>query len=332
MIVETLGAFLVWKIFFGGGKKKNGAGNGVATTAANAPAGPPEAPPTATTQTPAAITPAASADATAPVFPAALPSTLPAFPGSGWCDDEPMTDEAVKTRAGQLMTTLWAQGAGSHVTELTAGRWITYAAEADSDTKQKGVHIYRTINCPPLKSQATATTAQTQATAQAQAKAAPAIEMPAPAPAPTPVSPGATQVVIAPTDGTPAIQVPAAAPAAPPTTTTDTTTTTTAPTPTPTTPLQLAAVAMNNALNARLADGSGNGAYRSSDAGIYKAFQSAGTIKSDGFPGKGTMTLLASVLQPLNIPLAAVPMPFYPWKAKPGWGGTNAPTLAQWNA
>ncbi len=86
-------------------------------------------------------------------------------------------------------------------------------------------------------------------------------------------------------------------------------------------PVQLAAVAMNNALAA-------NG-YRQSDQPLYRAFQSAAGTTSDGYPGTGTMGKLKSTLSTMGMSLAAVPI--YPWRSTGGYDGVNAPTAAQWN-
>jgi hypothetical protein len=95
--------------------------------------------------------------------------------------------------------------------------------------------------------------------------------------------------------------------------------------------LQQAAIAMANALQGRANDGSGKGAYRAKDQGIYKAFQSAtGALKTDGYPGSGTMALLQQVLATTTTPMPNVPI--YPWKAGPGWTHPNAPTQAEWNS
>jgi len=65
----------------------------------------------------------------APVpWPAVAPTGLPPFPGSGWEYDEPPPPE-VRERARQLVSPLWARGQGSHQTERTGARWITYRAE-----------------------------------------------------------------------------------------------------------------------------------------------------------------------------------------------------------
>jgi hypothetical protein len=90
------------------------------------------------------------------------------------------------------------------------------------------------------------------------------------------------------------------------------------------TPLQAAAVGMNNVLNAC-------GGYRKAAQPVYAAFQKAAGIKpADAFPGAGTMTKLKSVLDGLGIAMANVPV--YPWKSSGTYDGKNAPTLAEWNA
>lgn len=71
----------------------------------------------------------------------AVPDGLPPFPGAGWEYDEPPPKD-VQARAAQLVAPLWRQGKGSHRTELTAGRWITYRAEIVRSGKQ-GVVAYR---------------------------------------------------------------------------------------------------------------------------------------------------------------------------------------------
>ncbi len=59
--------------------------------------------------------------------PAGMPPGLPAFPGPGWVPDSP-PPAAVVSRAVALLPQLWGQGQGTHVTEQTGGRWITYLA------------------------------------------------------------------------------------------------------------------------------------------------------------------------------------------------------------
>lgn len=77
----------------------------------------------------------------APVpWPQAMPAGLPAFP-AGWEYDEPPS-APVRQRAWQLLDSLWKQGAGARVTELTAGNWTTYRAEITAGGK-RGVVAYR---------------------------------------------------------------------------------------------------------------------------------------------------------------------------------------------
>jgi hypothetical protein len=75
-----------------------------------------------------------------PPWPQTMPAGLPKFPG-GWEFDEP-PPAAVQARAKQLVTKLWAQGAGATSTEQTAGRWITYRAEVVA-SGNKGIVAYR---------------------------------------------------------------------------------------------------------------------------------------------------------------------------------------------
>lgn len=84
---------------------------------------------------------------------------------------------------------------------------------------------------------------------------------------------------------------------------------------------------MADALNADLARGWGG--YRKSDQYLYKAFQAATGLTKDGYPGKGTMTMLQSVLAQIGRPMPNVII--YPWKAAGGYKHPNAPTLAEWN-
>lgn len=74
-------------------------------------------------------------------WPAALPPDLPRFPGNGWEYDEP-PPPVVQERARQLISSLWRKGKGSHQTEQTAGRWITYRAEIVRSGRQ-GIVAYR---------------------------------------------------------------------------------------------------------------------------------------------------------------------------------------------
>jgi hypothetical protein len=92
------------------------------------------------------------------------------------------------------------------------------------------------------------------------------------------------------------------------------------------TPLQAAAVAMASALNAH--------GYKLADQPIYKAFQKAAGTTQDGFPGTGTMGLLAKALASMTPPLPMPNVPIYPWRSAPGtsgYDGVNAPTWVQWS-
>lgn len=86
---------------------------------------------------PAATVPAAS---TTPPWPAAVPSDLPAWPGSGWVPDVPI-GPGVSKRAAELLRELWARGLGAHKTERVAGRWITFVARRHG--QKKAVEAYR---------------------------------------------------------------------------------------------------------------------------------------------------------------------------------------------
>lgn len=88
------------------------------------------------------------------------------------------------------------------------------------------------------------------------------------------------------------------------------------------TPLQTAAVLMNNAL--------GDRGYRKSDQPLYRAFQRAAGLGSDGFPGRGTMSALTRTLAGMGVATAAVPV--YPWSSRGAYDGKNAPPAAQWNS
>lgn len=77
-----------------------------------------------------------------PAWPAVVPSSLPRFPGPSWEFDEP-PPAAVQRRAGELVGPLWARGGkGSHRTEQTGGRWITYQAQVMASGRN-GVVAYR---------------------------------------------------------------------------------------------------------------------------------------------------------------------------------------------
>lgn len=77
---------------------------------------------------------------TATASPSPVPAGLPAFP-AGWQPDQP-PPPAVVSRASALLPVLWAKGAGATKTEQTAGRWITYQAQAMGAGK-KGVVAFR---------------------------------------------------------------------------------------------------------------------------------------------------------------------------------------------
>lgn len=298
-MLHLLGAFIAYMILTG--KRNDGTSPAVATPAAVPPAGAPT---------------------TGPVFPSVPPATLPAFPGPGWCEDDPPPVE-VTARATALSPSLWATGApGAHVTELTGGRWITYAAEIDAATNTKAVHVYRSTSCPPLPSQVPAVAptpipaVQPTPTPQAAPQAAPVpTAQPAVAPVPTAQPAVAPAPAVVPSVA-PAV-VPSVAPAVVPSVFTPT-------------PLQATAIAMANALASRAADGTGKGAYRLRDQAIYKAFQTAVSLNPDGYPGTGTMTMLSAVLGPTGVPMPQVTI--YPWKAAGGWKHPNAPTSAEWNS
>jgi hypothetical protein len=97
-----------------------------------------------------------------------------------------------------------------------------------------------------------------------------------------------------------------------------------------TTPLQKAATAMVAVLSDRLADGSGRGAYRVEDMEIYKTFQRAARLNTDGYPGKGTMDRLKGMLSAIGITLPAA-IPIYPWRSAGGFHHPNAPEMREWN-
>jgi len=82
-----------------------------------------------------------------PPWPQVVPAGLPAFPGKGWEYDEP-PPIVVQQRAGQLVSQLWAAGAGTYKMEQTAGRWIAYRAEKVKSGK-RGVVAYRLKSAQP---------------------------------------------------------------------------------------------------------------------------------------------------------------------------------------
>lgn len=78
----------------------------------------------------------------APPWPGTLPPDLPSFPGPGWEYDEPVSSPVVQ-RAWALLPTLWKAGTpGQHMTEMTAGHWVTYLGEWMAGHK-KGVTAWR---------------------------------------------------------------------------------------------------------------------------------------------------------------------------------------------
>jgi peptidoglycan hydrolase-like protein with peptidoglycan-binding domain len=123
-------------------------------------------------------------------WPQVVPSGLPPFPGSGWEYDEP-PPVVVQQRAGQLLSSLWARGAGTFKIEQTAGRWVAYRAEKVKSGKQ-GVVAYRQATKKPLP---------VPAGAQSRAPAAPA----APRAAAPAASPGVPQARPAASQALPAV-------------------------------------------------------------------------------------------------------------------------------
>lgn len=111
-----------------------------------------------------------------PPWPAVVPPGLPPFPGAGWEFDEP-PPAAVKQRAGELVTPLWARGSGTFKTEQTAGRWITYQAQVVASGR-KGVVAYRLKPpkaLPPTEQASTAPPAATPTSSSAPMGPAPAV-------------------------------------------------------------------------------------------------------------------------------------------------------------
>jgi hypothetical protein len=83
-----------------------------------------------------------------------------------------------------------------------------------------------------------------------------------------------------------------------------------------------AAVAMNDALAAH--------DYNKADQPLYMAYQLAAGLRSDGFPGQGTMTPFFADLK--NAGIAPADVTVYPWRSSGAYDGTNAPASATWNA
>ena len=96
------------------------------------------------------------------------------------------------------------------------------------------------------------------------------------------------------------------------------------------TALTTSAQNMLNTLAQRMNDGSGRGAYRVEDMDVYKAFQRAARVTSDGMPGKGTMDRLKGVLSTMGLSLPDG-LPIYPWKTASGFHHPNAPEMREWN-
>jgi peptidoglycan hydrolase-like protein with peptidoglycan-binding domain len=94
----------------------------------------------------------------------------------------------------------------------------------------------------------------------------------------------------------------------------------------PTTPLQTAAVAMNDDMNA-------NG-YLQTSMPVYKAFQTAAGLTADGYPGTNTYNALLAALASINPPVTPSSNwnPAYTFAAATGWDGVHAPTESVWYA
>lgn len=102
---------------------------------------------TATAATPARTVPAPSRTVPLPAGPSLPP---PTFPGPQWEYDEP-PPPAVKARARELLSSLWASGKGSHQVERTGERWIAYQSQITRG-KKKGVVAYRIKRNAPVAS------------------------------------------------------------------------------------------------------------------------------------------------------------------------------------
>ncbi len=270
-LLKLLGLFFIFERISGGGKAKGGA----------------------------SLAPGVAPSAAAP---AAAANNLPPFP-EGWEYDVPQSPE-VQARAAALATQLWSGGEGTHVQEMTGGRWITYEAQTiptpATGTTPAGTH--KGVTAWRVKGSGAALPAAPNAgppvLPPTVVKVGPQV------PVTTPVAPGAVKPVL--TDVTPAD---AASPPVPPT---------------QATPAARAATAMGVALAAS--------GYRLKDQPIYKAFQryGMGNANPDGFPGPKTMTALKTALDALGVSMP--PVPIYPWLASGAYDGVNAPTVAQWNS
>jgi peptidoglycan hydrolase-like protein with peptidoglycan-binding domain len=182
--LDALGTFGLLALFLGG--NKGGGGGGLAPGDV-APGG---------------LTPAPSSPAVpiAPLWPAAVPPSLPVFPSDAWEPDTPVSTPVVQ-RAVALVPVLWAQGEGSHTVEMTAGHWVTYLAQWLNG--KHGVTAWR------LK----------QATTSPAAAAAPSLDnvrpgmpqMVIPPPAESLIAPAAPRVVVVPAPGGPVVVRPAPA-------------------------------------------------------------------------------------------------------------------------
>ena len=95
-----------------------------------------------------------------------------------------------------------------------------------------------------------------------------------------------------------------------------------APSPANYTPLQSAAVDMNNAIDAH--------GYSANDVEVYKAFQQAAGIKVDGWPGEGTYKALVSTLASIGVAPSANLNPNYTFSATYGFDGVHAPLSTTW--
>lgn len=188
-----------------------------------------------------------------PPWPTApVPSTLPAFPGPGWCPDTPVTD-AIAKRATYWNQFLWNFPTKSirraFVQEQFGGQWVTFAAAwhpgSAGPKTFMSTEAWRVCTQPPV------------------------------APAPVPATSNVMQ----------------------------------------------AAQAMNAALLAR--------GYKQADQPVYKAFQRAANLPTDGFPGLHTMAVLAQVLKG-GAGQTIAPVKQYPWSTTGPYDGVNAPTQAEW--
>jgi hypothetical protein len=107
---------------------------------------------------------------------------------------------------------------------------------------------------------------------------------------------------------------------------------------TPTDPVQAAASNMFSALQTRVAESGGHGAYRAADMPIYRAFQTLAKLTPvDGLPGPKTMAALEKSLNAFGattkgIYPALTVYSFHGFNPKTGGDGKNGPKGADWNA